>query len=148
MFRHGSLVPADVFVRELAVAEAHNGDQRHFDTPVGGRDAGQHPGHLLGVGKTEDHFVHKLVLPYGSRDRSQCSVGWHGGDETLRIEIAQGCFTVAAGEYRDVVHVGVVDHGGEGGLGVASGELMVGVFLPEAGEVERGVVRHGCDSSA
>ena len=60
LFEDRSLVSI-VSMNELAIAELHDGHERYFDMPIRGCKAGQHPGHLLRVGETEDHLVNHLV---------------------------------------------------------------------------------------
>jgi hypothetical protein len=66
LLENRSLVPIDVLVRELALSESHDGNQRNFNAAIGGRNARQHPRNLLCVREREDHLIDKLVPADGS----------------------------------------------------------------------------------
>src|ERR1700746_2604993 len=61
--QHRGLVPIDVLVSELAVAEMNDDNQRDLDSLSGGCYPGQHPVHLDRMGEAHDHFVDKLFGP-------------------------------------------------------------------------------------
>jgi len=88
LFENGSLIPVNVFMGKLPFSKSDNGYQRHFDTPVRGGNAGQHPGHVLCVSKREDHFIDKLILADRSRNRGERCVRRHTRNEVPRIESA------------------------------------------------------------
>jgi len=131
LFEDGGLVPVDVFMSELAVAELHDGDERDAHRFVGGLDVREDPRHELGVGEGEDHFVDDLVVADGARDWGDLGVGRHGGDEVFRVKTAKSFDAGASGEDGDVVNVSVGDHGGEGSFGVAGGEFIRDMLFPE-----------------
>src|SRR4029077_20265700 len=66
LLENRSLVPIDVLVRELALSESHDGNQRNFNAAIGGRNAGQHPRNFLCVREREDHLINKLVPADGA----------------------------------------------------------------------------------
>jgi PhnB protein len=90
------------------------------------------------VGEGEDHFIDELIFTDGAGNGGEGRIGGHAGDEVGGVEMAEGLFACAAGEDGDVVDVGVVNHGVEGGFGVAGGEFVLRVFFPEACEVRVG----------
>src|SRR6478752_1105422 len=49
LFEHRSLVPVDMLMGNLAFPKFHNRNERYLDATIRGRDAGQHPGHLLRI---------------------------------------------------------------------------------------------------
>jgi len=57
------LIPVDVLMGELAVAEMHDDDQRHLDPSAGRCYPRQHPVDLDSVGEFEDHLVNELIGP-------------------------------------------------------------------------------------
>src|SRR3989442_10072101 len=67
----------------------------------------------------------------GARDGRHLRIRRHLGDESFRVELPQFVLAHAAGQRRNVVHVGVVHHGGERFLAVVGGKLVPDVFLPE-----------------
>src|SRR5579859_6142676 len=56
-------------------------EQGNFNKAVRGRNAGQHPRHLLRVGKGKDHLIHQLALADGPRDGRKFGIGGHTGDK-------------------------------------------------------------------
>ena len=52
-------------------------------------------------------------------------------NESLRIELAQRVFADASCQHRNVIDVGIVNHGSESVLGVVSGKLVPHMFVPE-----------------
>ncbi len=130
LLQHRRLIPVDVLVGKFAFAKSYDGNQRYFNTSVCGRDAGQHPGHLLGVGEGEDQLVDQLVLSYRARNERECGVGRHAGDELAAIKEAQGILASATGHYRHMIYMCIVNHRGQCRFHVARGELMPGVLFP------------------
>src|SRR3954447_5104917 len=63
------------------------------------------------------------VLADGPRQGDQLRVRGHLRDEAPGVELPQLVPAHAPGQHRHVVDVGVLGHGGEGGLGVPAGEL-------------------------
>ncbi len=59
---HRRLIPIDMLVRELAVAEVDDHDRRDFDMFVGGRNAGEHPIHRDGMSELEDELIDDAIL--------------------------------------------------------------------------------------
>ena len=145
LFQNGGLVPVNVLVGKLAIAKLDDRDQGYFDAPVGGGDAGEHPGNFLGMGERENHLVDELVRADGPGDGLKAGIGRQAGDEVSRIKAAQSSFAVTPGHGGNVIHVCVVDHGGQGGLSVMCDEFVGGVFFPQAKQV---VVRHADDYRA
>ena len=131
LFEYGSLIPVDMLVRELAFSKLDDGNERYLYASIRGRDARQHPGHLLRVCEREDHLVNKLVLAYGARYGRERSVRRHLRDKASRIEFAQRGFPEPAGHNGYVIDISVLDHGGERGFRIPCHEFMVRVFLPK-----------------
>lgn len=83
------------------------------------------------MGKFKDHFVHKLIVADGPRDGNHFRVRRHLGDEPLGIKLPQLLSAHTSGHHRNVVHVGIWHHGGEGVFDVMGGELVAHMLLPE-----------------
>src|SRR5712691_12957596 len=81
--QHRSLVPIDVFVRQLAVAKVDNDDQGNLDVLAGRLNARQHPVHLDRVRELENHFVNHAIDADRARDRRHRSVRRHLRNETF-----------------------------------------------------------------
>jgi len=70
-----------VLVRQFAVAEFDDHDQRDLDVFTRGRNTGQHPRHLLRMGEGKNDLVDELIFAHSARNRSDLGVGRHRGDE-------------------------------------------------------------------
>jgi len=121
-----------VFVREFAIAEFDDGDERDLHFLIGRRDTGQHPWHFLRVGEREDHFVNELICANGARNGRERRIGRHGGNEILRIELTQGVFADTASHDWDVVDIRVLHHGCQRGFRVTGSEFMCRVLFPQS----------------
>jgi len=88
-FQDGGLVPVNVLVGQLSVAEVNDGDERNFDAAIGGSDAREHPGNFARVREGKNHLVDELILADGARDGSKRGVRRHPGNEIAGIEAAQ-----------------------------------------------------------
>ena len=120
-----------MLVRHLAVAEAHDRDQRYFHLAAGRRDPRQHPVDLDRVGESEDQLLDQLIAADGARQRGHRQIGRHFRDEMRGVELVQLGLPGAAGQHRDVVNVGVVDHRGDRFVRVVGLELVPHVLFPE-----------------
>src|SRR5947208_5365956 len=132
-----------MFVGQLVAPETDDGHQWHFHPLAGGRNARQHPIHPHRVRELENHFIHELIGANSSRDRSDLGVGWHLRNEPLGIELAQRIFADASCQNGNVIDVSIINHGGEGVLGVSGGKLVSHVFVPEVAQKFRVNVRLG-----
>src|SRR5262245_7314003 len=63
--QHGSLVPIDMFVGQLAFSETNDGRERDLNPLSRRRDPRQHPVHADGVRELEDHFIDQLIRADG-----------------------------------------------------------------------------------
>src|SRR6266513_880013 len=101
-------------------------------TPLSCRSkARQHPVHPDGMRELEHHFIHYLIIADSSRDGRHFRIGRHLGNETLRVKLAQLVPADTPGQHWDMVHVGVLNHGGDRVLGVMGYKLMSHMLLPE-----------------
>jgi hypothetical protein len=70
-------------------------------------------------------------LPDGSRDRDHLHVRGHSRDEMRRVEFSQLGFATAAGQHRNMIDVGVLDHRGERVFGATGLKFMPDVIFPK-----------------
>src|SRR5205085_4642610 len=68
-------------------------------------------------------------------------IRWHLGNKPLGIEFAQRVFADASCKNGNVIDVSILDHGGEGVLGVVSGKLVPHMFIPEIAQKFRAKAR-------
>ena len=131
LHQHRSLIPVDVLVGKLPIAKVDNYHQRALHPLTCGSNSRKHPVHFDGVRKAKNHFVHQPLRPDRSGHRNDLRVRRHLGDEVLRIEFSQLFEAHAAGQHRDVVHVGVEHHGLKRCFRVPSREFLAEVLFPK-----------------
>ncbi|POM13953.1 hypothetical protein CSX04_08313 [Burkholderia cepacia] len=83
------------------------------------------------MGKAEQALVNHLARADRARDRDHADVGRIAVHEVMLIKALQLPIAHAAGHGRDVIDVRLGDHGGHGGIHVASKEFVLAVLVPK-----------------
>jgi hypothetical protein len=121
----------DVFADHFPFGERDDDDLDKFDPLARGRDSGQQPVHLHGVGEPEDELVDDPIVADRPGQGDDLDVVGHLRDEVVAVEVLQLGASATAGEDRDVVHVRVLDHGVARLSGVLVRKLGREVGLPQ-----------------
>lgn len=90
------------------------------------------------MGAVEQKLVDDAVDSHRPANELQCCVVWIAEYEVAAVKACQLLTADASRQRRDVVDVGLVDHGGHGLLDTAVGKLVTGVLVPDGFEVEVG----------
>ena len=116
---------------DFAVAESDHGGQGELHLAAGGRYAGQHPVHGQRMREAHDELLDQALAAEHLRQATKLEVGRDAGQELAGIEVADLGPPRPARSRWNAEHVGVLDHGREGCVGILEHELGVCVLLPD-----------------
>ncbi len=105
--QHRRLIPIDVFVREFAIAELDDRNQRNIDRATGWRNAWQHPVDRGRVGEAEDHLIDNPIMSDRPADRYHAGIGRIAADEMVFVKAFELVMSDSTHRHRIVVDGGV-----------------------------------------
>src|SRR5262245_58427950 len=129
--KYGRVIPIDSFAGEPVATELYNHDEIHSDRSSGWGEVGQKPGPRIAMREREVHFIDKLPYPDDSIHGCHLKVRGPRGDEDIAVEGPQSSFPVTPSVDRNVVDVGIVDHGGQSRFDVLRLELPFEMLSPQ-----------------